>query len=526
MAHSPDRAVSVLATPAPMRASRYGLLVYAALALIVAAPVAFVRVPCLGDYLNHLARIHVLQAVGHSAVLQRYYENTWQFVPYMAMDVPVSTLSKLVGLECAGRIFIVVCLLMPPAAAFALYYALYRRFSLQPALAFLVSYNYILARGFLTYLFSAGLAVLLFAGWIAAGRMQRPLRAAIFIPAATLLYAAHIFAFAAYGLMLATYELGRALAGGRARWRSHAADLAEAGAQAVPALMLAAFVHASGLNYTSRITQFGQLAAHLGALMSPFLFPGPKPVAAIFVLIPFLLLLAVRRVSVAAGLALPLGALLVVMVFMPETVLNIWGTDLRFPIIAVIVGIGGVAATPRLPPAMIVAPIVALCAGRSWFAYRMLHAADMQAAEVRDVLRALPVGSRLLVAEAPGDAPGRVAPANLTNHVALFATIDRDAFVPFLFTGINPLVLRPDMVDSASTVLEAITLDQLNQSYGKPAPPVLPAYGLGGHEYWLGWQQKFDYVLILPFGAAIGPVPATLLPVAQNPVAALYAIGK
>ena len=65
---------------------------YALLAVCVLVPVLSVRVPCLGDTLNHLARIHILENLRPGNVLATYYERPSRLVPYQAMDVVVGVL--------------------------------------------------------------------------------------------------------------------------------------------------------------------------------------------------------------------------------------------------------------------------------------------------------------------------------------------------------------------------------------------------------------------------------------------------
>ena len=91
--------------------------VYALLTACVLAPVLWVRVPCLGDYLNHLARIHILTTIDRSAALQRYYQRNARLVPYHGMDEPVGLLTHLVGIYAAGRAFVALRVLIPMLAA-------------------------------------------------------------------------------------------------------------------------------------------------------------------------------------------------------------------------------------------------------------------------------------------------------------------------------------------------------------------------------------------------------------------------
>ena len=100
---------------------------YAALTLIMLAPVLTVRVPCLGDTLNHLARIHILTTIGQAPWLQRLYEPGWKLVPYLGMDVPVAALARFMPIYDAGRVFTAVCVIVPAISAAVLQWAVSRR---------------------------------------------------------------------------------------------------------------------------------------------------------------------------------------------------------------------------------------------------------------------------------------------------------------------------------------------------------------------------------------------------------------
>jgi hypothetical protein len=505
--------------------------VYALLAVSVLVPVLSVRVPCLGDTLNHMARIHILTSIDGSPALQRYYERNWRLVPYYGMDVPVALLSRVVGIYAAGRLFVALCVVMPVLAAASLQYAVRRSVGLVPAFAFLVSYNYLLARGFLAYLFSAGLAVMLFAAWVGTQPWPRWRRSALFAAAALLLYFCHVFAFVAYGILLGGYELGRAA---RPRGRPIAAalaDLAAAAAQALPVFATVLLLRADGTFGTVNVTRYGSVAAKLGAMLSPLFFPGNPAVIAACVLLPLAgaaAALLTRRVRLAPGMWPASAFVSLVAICVPSVLFNLWGADFRVPLIAAILLVGVVVPAANLRrgvPFVALGGLAALVLARSADALVTLRALDAQAAQVRQVLAKLPVGARLLVVDADDAAPLRVAPAVVTGHLGMLAVIDRDAFVPFLFTGATPVETRPSMHGSASPNAAAITLAQLQDGFTRTDPASgPPPFGYGGTMYWLGWPQKFDSVLFTHFGAATESLPPVLRRVAHTDVVDLYQI--
>jgi hypothetical protein len=499
------------------------------LSVIALVPIFSVQVPCLGDYLNHLARIHILTHVAGSADLQRYYLRQWQLVPYFGMDVPVIALSHFIGLYAAGRMFVALCVLMPVAAAAALRYALFGRIGLTPAVAFLFSYNYVLALGFLNYLFTACLAVMLFALWIATAAWPPIRRILLFAPLSVLLYFSHVLGFVAYGILVFGYETAQAIRASPRRLAGIATAFTVAASQAVLPALLAIYLRADTTFGTVKVTRYGTLSDRLGAWLSPIYFPADGPtIIAAFALAPLLLIWLARPRGLASPAWPAALAMAVAACAAPHMLLNVWGTDMRLPLVAAIVLVG--AVTPRAPrgraaTAACFACVLALLGIRAWDATTLLRRLDSQIAQLRDLLTHLPRGARLLVVDGPQDAPGRLAPRAIIEHMSLVATIDRDAFVPLLFTGTTPLQLAPAMRNSASQAVGALTLAQLQEGLARAAPPgPLPPYRDGAQMFWLGWPTKFDNVLLTHFGADAGKLPSNLQPVAGNAVATLYRI--
>jgi hypothetical protein len=503
---------------------------YAVLALLVTAPVLAVQVPLLGDYPNHLARIHILENLRPGSVLATYYQRPGRLVPYQAMDVLVGALRTFMPLYLAGRIFIALCLLVPPAAAAALRYAVLRRVGIAPAAGFLLSYNFLIARGLLDYLFSAGLAVALFAIWLLTAGWPRWRRAVLCGAGLAIVFLFHAYAGVTYCLLIA----GDVLAGA-ARHRLKPArtvllNIAAACCQALPCFVLVAAFGASGSFGTAAVTQYGKLSRKAATLLTPVMFPGPNWlfVALGLTLLLGTVLLATGRLRLAPALVGPALAVAVAAAAAPSVLLNAWATDMRLPIVLCIVVLAG--ALPRRPPRpratmVFVVALMLLTGARSVSAFHLLGALDAQAAQVRTVAAALPAGARLLVVDDELPAPLRVAEPFLTDHAPLLATIERDAFVPYLLTGATPLVTRPAYRAASSPNAGPIDMSQLRDGAARQDPPgPLPPYGHGGNVYWLGWPHKFDFVLIMNYGADEGPLPAGLHEVARVPVGALYEV--
>jgi len=498
---------------------------YGLLSIIVLLPVLTVQVPALGDAINHVARMHVL-AAGDASPLRRFYAVHWLLSPYLAMDAVVPLLAQIMPVMIAAKIFIGACLLMPPAAVAVLQWAARGRVGLVPAAAFLLSQNMLLAFGFLNFLFMAGFCVMLFAAWISTAHWPRWRRAAAFAPAVLVLYLGHIFACIGYCLAVAGFEIARAA---RTRFRplpGIALDWLAAGAQALPALLLTPFFDRGQVAIGEVVTQYGNVAVRLTSFASPFLFfSDPVGGCAVLAILAGVLLLAWRaRIAASvwpAALVLGLAA-----VAMPHVLAGVWGTDLRLPLIACMVGLGGLSIRlPRRGGALALACIAVLTLAKSLDGTAVLHRIDGRIAQTRRVLDSLPRGARLLVMDEAGltqTTPG-VAP-NATWHIPLMAVIDRDAFVPYLFTGF--MTVHPtDAVRDASTP-SGRPLDPAELAEGlthAETPGATMPDGRGGRIYWYGWRQNFDYLLV-QHASHRSPLPAFLQPIATSEVADLYKI--
>ena len=59
------------------------------LAVITSIPILVYPWPPLSDYMNHLARMHVIAAINTDPDLSRFYEVHWQIIPNLMMDLVV-----------------------------------------------------------------------------------------------------------------------------------------------------------------------------------------------------------------------------------------------------------------------------------------------------------------------------------------------------------------------------------------------------------------------------------------------------
>jgi hypothetical protein len=526
---------SALATPLSWRRQSLATWRIAAVYLILAAlvlyPVLTIQVPGLCDFFNHLARMHILSDYAVSPTLKHFYTVKWRLAPYMGMD-SVFTLFSAFGMKniyAAGKLYIAACILLPVLSATVLHYVIHKKLSLVPAAAFLVSYNFLLSWGFVNYLPGICLAVLVLSGWIYTDGWPRWRRVALFCVPATFLYLFHLMAFVGYCVAVAGYEVAAASRASLWSWRSLATRAVAAGLQAAPAIVMALSVHVEPLIGPVATRYFAEGKG--AAIASPVLFflsPADRIAGglALFLLIFGLLTNRLRMAPVVWG---PFLAVLVVAAAMPHVVHGIFGMDYRLPLMLALLLIAGAGATERMGPragSLAIGCILAMTAVRSVGIASTLRRLDGQIGEVRRVLATMPRGMRLLVVQSPisrRDVPMRRA----TQHVALLAVVDRDAFVPYLFTWFMTVRPTPAMLASSTPVGSPLDLSDIQAGFGRKDSPGAPqGDGLGGRVYWMGWEHKFDYLLYEHFGRRPAALPGNVRLVSSSSVADLYRIER
>ena len=106
-----------------------------------------VKIPALGDYLNHLARIHIIAAVEQNPYLASFYEIKWGIVANIGMDLVAPFFNRFIDIYLVGKIFVFLVLVLITTGIYAIHYSIYRHISLAPLLAFLFLYNHVLLIG-------------------------------------------------------------------------------------------------------------------------------------------------------------------------------------------------------------------------------------------------------------------------------------------------------------------------------------------------------------------------------------------
>lgn len=182
--------------------------------MVVALPYMVSSLPPLMDLPGHMARFHIIQNLDSSADLQRFYSHSWTLMGNLGVDLAVTALAPLVGVEKATWAVSLASLLLTAAALPALSKAMHGR--VQPtvllALPFLYAHNFHF--GFLNYALSVALALWALVLWLRMERASLLARALVFVPVASLIWLCHAMGWGVFALCAGLIELQRQTAAG------------------------------------------------------------------------------------------------------------------------------------------------------------------------------------------------------------------------------------------------------------------------------------------------------------------------
>ena len=457
-------------------------IAYLVLAALLATPLLLVEIPLASDTLNHLARIHVRAHIADDPDLARLFEVRDHLVPYMGLDWLLTPLARVMPTLVAGRVGIVLLLWGTVGAVLALQRAFTGRIGFEPLLMGLVSYNALLAWGFLNYMLGVIGALLGLAAWHAMRGRPWLLRLALFTAVATALYFVHLLALALYGAMLGAYEVfGRPRA-----WCTPARDWVLLAAQFLPAALLWQQLAMPPLGGAPVEADWSPWLKILG-VQSPFLFAGAMGGAsvglAVFVgcavLLIYLSYLGILRWN--RGLAASAAGLMLVNLAVPTSMDGVLLGDMRLPAVAAYMVIAAVsvvsgAGKRLLPLGVLLAAAVLVQIGSAAMAMR---ACDGQYGELRAALQAIPRGAILVSAqEEDAPAPGvRCSDVRVYDHMAQLITVERSGYSLGFFAPATAVNIR----SGQPVLLEMLFTKFINPEYLQRSGYLLWIH-LGNHD--------------------------------------------
>jgi hypothetical protein len=491
------------------QSTRWPMLALFACAVLLVLPVCIAPMPAMPDYPAHLATFYLLAGGAKSPLLSHFYHVQWGLVPNLAAEVIVPLLAPVFGLSGATAVFLTAAVLCWVLGAGAVQWALYRRIGIAPLFASVFAYNANLMWGFINYYFATGLALCVFAAWVAVERKRNALHLAGFTAAILIIYFCHVFAVAVLLLLIGCYEIsaaGRPVSPSRIVRR-----LVPVAAIFAPAVLAYVFLKPAG---THGIVEFNYLDTWDDRLSAAIQFCFDRPawilLAALFLL--FAVALWRKRLAIHPRMRFALVVLLIASAFVPEWAMGGWGIDLRLPAVlgALVFASSEFRFGARTAAALafVMVAIVAFCAATlagNWLYY------DHRFAEFRTATRALAPGSKI-VTVLYGDAMG-LASDQPYWHMAEYAIIDRQAFTPLLFTtaGQHVVQLQPAVANIAARSAEEGSppdiseLDDLAAGNVNDDPDIRKIF-----PYLIRFQCNYDIALVVHLGGHRSPLPDML----------------
>jgi hypothetical protein len=480
------------------------------LALLLLVPLWSYEYPGMTDYPNHLARAQIIIDDKLHGVAHPYYALRHVLVGNLGLDMLVPLLVHAgMGTNEALKLFAGVALLLPVAGVVALARVLQGGTPWLALLAFPLAHSRYYAWGFLNYFFALGLALLVFALWLWL-REQRPRLAA---PALALfgvvVMCSHLMGFGVLALLVLSREAWllwqERHAGPSPRWR--AALPALAALAACTLFYLLAFERGLGLDLRWYDTPAGKLRN----LASPFIAYAVLPGLALMALVVGLMLWLwrTRRLYLQPGWWVPVGLFGLVFLVMPSVIMNSHYAGSRLLIVAALAFVANAAlrADPRGQAAVM---LVALAATSIRVAEVDAHWAvtSPRSALLREALHAVPQRAKLATVLVVGQ--GSHTALHPLRHVASFALIDRQAFIPnffgFPFNG-ESVAFRPE----AAAITALVNKDQLIY---RPDETI----------EWDLLCSHFDTVLVIGEGQDAPTPPCALRALGTGPGYGVYAL--
>jgi hypothetical protein len=470
-------------------------------------PILVVEVPPLADYPNHLARCFFLAFGGDDPVLRGIFAVHWGVIPNLAVDLILPPLMRIMPTLVAGKLVVILTVLLPTTGTIALNYACFRRLSFWPLCSGLVAYNTIFLIGLLNFQLAIGIALWGAATWICASR-RYPIFAAVAGACFGLTsFVFHLFGFCFFALLIGCSELTSIFQRRLdiATWRLALRRAIVVLIVLLPPSILYFFSSFGGTG-GDLVWQFPKRKLFL--LLVPVLgYSRPISIIIACALLLIALFWAGRcqlRVAPLAWLCIPV--LLLIYLILPLGAKGGFWIDTRIP---VMLGFTLFATTMPsdisqgrgiLPAALLLALFVMRMAyiTNTWLASRQ------DIADVRQVLMLVTPGSRVLSVEAspPYQDIGVVMPRYrfaatglppAYSHFAAFVMIDRRAYWAdaFAIPSQQPIIRRPPYDLSGDGGLSPPPDYTLLAPFADAATSPQPPY------YLTGWPDKFDYVLLL-----------------------------
>lgn len=494
------------------------------LGLIIASivPAALVRYPLSADYLNHLARLHILGS-DPDAPIRRFYEIHWSLIPNLGVDLLWAALHRVASPEAVMKGALVGAIVALGLSVWFLHRSLFSRTQPTLLLCAFCLLNLPITAGLVNFALGLPLIFVALGCWIRMGGAASGQALLILNMLGVGAWFAHIAAFAALALTIAAYHCLQEPRGVRTA-------LARA-AQLMLGFLLPALLVIGGA-----------LAGQHGDTHAPIAFTPTKlftPLAPFFtgstgadiaVLCAIGVIVVLCRASIAPRMRPVLVIWVLVIVAIPSSIGTTVYVDARLAVIPVMLYLSSLSCRPTpVPSQMLAALITSLAIIRvltlvpSW----QLH--DAHVRSFRAIDERVPVGARVLVATATETGCGNHQPWTLLDeHLPSLLSIDRDAFVSTVFAGEGMQPIRwsaemratavPNHIAPSLELLQKIATPEGRDDLARESPGVFHSV-----ENYAGWLERYDYLALRDCLPEQAPLPH-LSPVTRSDTYRIYKI--
>jgi hypothetical protein len=275
-----------------------------AVVLATMIPLLYPQFPPLVDLPGHIGRYRVELDLSNSPWLQRYYDYHWRAIGNLGIDLLVFPLGKLIGLEPAVKLIV---LLIPPMSAAGMLWVAHEVHGRVPPTAYFALpfiYGLPFQFGFVNFALSVALAFVAFGLWLHLGRLGRiRLRGWLFAPIALIVFFCHTYGWGMLGLMCFSAEALRIRERGYSWWKAAPAAALHVSVMALP--LIAVFASPGGRHSPLTIEWFSWGAKWIGLLGALRDRWGPFDVAAIeLAAIIFMFALVSPKLALARSLTM------------------------------------------------------------------------------------------------------------------------------------------------------------------------------------------------------------------------------
>jgi hypothetical protein len=466
-----------------------------------------VKIPALGDYLNHLARMHIIASADQNIHLSQFYKLKWDIVPDIGMDLFVPFLSKIFGIYLAGKIFISIILILITTGISAIHYSIYRKFSFAPFLAFLFLFNHALLIGLLNYMLAMGIAFWAIAIWVSIREYHPAIRFSVSFTFVIILFICHLYGVGLYGLSILCFEIWRLR---EKREKSSRELIADTLVFSVPFLVivfLMLFSPTGGIGHETFWKPLDNKFKAIEWIIGLYHTNIDRMIGATIAGgILWALGKGIFRLHPVGWIILATGTTL--FIFMPNILFGSGDADFRFPIAIVFLTIAfSYWELPKISyRAVFIAAVVLLVAVRFIGVGKTWVKLDRNYDEFRQSFNNIEPGSKLLTvwARYPEYPYKKGLPINYTNCMAI---IDRSIYSPGIFTkeGHQVLTVKNEYKKINKKPFYFYTNDIVEAENN-------PTDNLGREgRYWKQWKDKFDYLLVLYTNKSdVNPLPDSL----------------